>query len=204
MNRHVDQVITTVRAEVFTLLELAVVVAWTGMAGIAWLTAGTRVGATTPGELLQEGMWTSVVVVPLLFALVFVAHAGSDLWRIVRAGEFPPDSLSAESLPGLARAGWRTLETVVAAGLLAVSGLLLPTYVLMTTELGDIGLVYALFIFATLTTVVVAPVLAGLLLIRVAGMGLHRTVRLLADASEADRFEEPPEGNVKGESREIE
>ena len=181
INRHVDRVTTAARAEAFTLLELAVVVAWTGLAGLAWVTAGTRVGATAPGELLQEGIWTSAVVVPLLFALIFVAHAGHDLWRILRGGEFPPESLPAESVPGLIRAGWRTLETVVAVGLLAVSGLLLPTYLLLTTELGDTGFVYALFIFATLTTVVAAPILAGLLLIRVAGMGLHRIGRLVSE-----------------------
>lgn len=186
MNRHVDRVITTARAEAFTLLELAVVVAWTGLAGLAWVTAGTRVGATAPGELLQEGIWTSTVVVPLLFALIFLAHAGHDLWRILRCSGFPPESLPAESLPGLICAGWRILETVVAGGLLVVSGLLLPTYVLMTAELGDTGLVYALFIFATLTTVVVAPILAGLLLIRIVGMGLYRTGRLLAEISGDD------------------
>ena len=181
MNRHVDRVITVVRTEAFTLLELAVVVSWTGLAGLAWVTSGTRVAATTPGELLQEGIWTSTVVVPLLFALIFFAHAGHDLWRLLRGGEFPPESLPAESLPGLIRGGWRTLETVVAVGLLVVSAILLPTYLLMTFGVGDVGFAYALFVFATLATVIVAPVLAGLLLIRVAGMGLHRTGRLISE-----------------------
>lgn len=119
-------------------------------------------------------MW--VFVVPQLLSALVLAHGGYDLWRIVRAGAYRPDSVPA----ALRRAG-RVLESVVAAALLTVSGVLLVVSLLIVV-LGDSGTLHAAFTSVIPTTFLVTPALAGLLLVRLAGTGMYRWTRFVLAA----------------------
>lgn len=160
----------------FTLVEVAVLVTWILGTVFLEITAGAVVEpGSRAGEIARSALWGGFLAGPPILGTVLVAHAGYDLWRIRRTGEWWPDRAATKG-----HRVWRGLETTGALGYFGLLALASGPFLLyLFGGDGMYGMVFvAVFFFLVAHTFWIGGVVL-LVLLRVGGTAVYRVGSLL-------------------------